>query len=61
VTLEQVQSWTGSVLEVAPHYVGDLVAGMLADGLKVATKHGRLIEDRAACSAVLFLAHTSQN
>jgi hypothetical protein len=61
VTLEQVQTWTGSVLEIAPHYVGDLIAGMHADGLQVATIRGQLIGDRSAYSTVLFLAHASKN
>jgi hypothetical protein len=43
VTLEQVQTWNGSLLEVTPHYIGDLIAGMLADGLKVASAHGQII------------------
>ena len=61
VTLDQVQTWTGSVLEVAPHYIGDLIAGMLADGLQVATTHGQLIGNRSACSTAFFLAHASEN
>jgi hypothetical protein len=44
VTLEQVQTWTGSLLEVAGHYASDLVTGMLADGLKVATARGQRLE-----------------
>jgi hypothetical protein len=61
VTLEQVDTWTGSLLEVAPHYIGDLIAGMLADGLKVATTHGNIIEDRDQCGSVLFMTSTSWN
>jgi hypothetical protein len=61
VTLEQVQTWTGSLLEVTPHYVGDLIAGMLADGLKVATTRGQIIEDRGQISSVLFLTRASHN
>jgi len=44
VTLEQVQTWTGSMLEVAGHYASDLVTGMLADGLKVTTARGQMLE-----------------
>ena len=44
VTLEQVQAWADSILEVAEHYAGDLMTGMLADGLKVATAPGQVIE-----------------
>jgi hypothetical protein len=61
ITLEQVQTWTGSLLEVAPHYIGDLIAGMLADGLKVATAHGQLIEEREQSSSVLFMTRASHN
>lgn len=61
VTLEQVQTWTGSLLEVAPHYIGDLIAGMLADGLKVATTRGQMIEDRRQSSSALFMTRASHN
>jgi hypothetical protein len=47
VTLEQTQIWNGNVLEVACHYIGDLITGMLADGLKVTTGRGQTI---APCS-----------
>jgi hypothetical protein len=61
VTLDQVETWTGNALEVAPHYIGDLIAGMLADGLTVVTKRGSLIEHRGQCGSVLFMALASQN
>ena len=54
VTLEQVQTWTGSMLEVAGHYAGDLVTGMLADGLKVATSRGQVLEQHSQYSNALF-------
>jgi hypothetical protein len=43
VTLAQVHTWTGSVLEVAAYYIVDLLTGMLADGLKVSTVRGQVI------------------
>jgi hypothetical protein len=46
---------------VAPHYIGDLIAGMLADGLKVSTVRGHSIEQRDQLSSVLFLTPPSQN
>jgi hypothetical protein len=61
VILEQVESWNGNTLAVAPHYIGDLIAGMLADGLKVASVRGSMIEHRGQCSSVLFMAQVSQN
>jgi hypothetical protein len=61
VTLEQARLWTGHTLEVAPHYIGDLIAGMLADGLKVSTVRGHAIEQRDQLSSVLFLTPPSQN
>ena len=61
VTLEQVDAWSNNTLEVAPHYIGDLIAGMLADGLKVASIRGSLIEHRGQCSSVLFMTQASQN
>ena len=61
VTLDQVQTWTGSILEVAPHYIGDLIAGMLADGLKIVTVQGRTIEQRGQSSSVLFMTRVSHN
>jgi hypothetical protein len=61
VTLEQADTWSDKTLEVAPHYIGDLIAGMLADGLKVASIRGSLIEHRRQCSSVLFMTQPSQN
>jgi hypothetical protein len=61
VTLEQVQTWTGSVLEVTPHYIGDLITGMLADGLKISTVCGQLMENRTHFSHDFFLTSASQN
>ena len=61
VTLDQVETWTGNALEVVPHYIGDLIAGMLADGLQVATTRGSMIEHRGQCGSVLFMTQTSQN
>jgi hypothetical protein len=61
VTLDQVKTWNGNALEVAPHYIGDLIAGMLADGLKVATIGGSRIEHRGQCGSVLFMTQTSKN
>jgi hypothetical protein len=61
VTLDQVETWTDNALEIAPHYVGDLIAGMLADGLQVATTRGSMIEHRGQCGSVLFMTQTSQN
>jgi hypothetical protein len=61
VTLEQVESWSDNTLAVAPHYIGDLIAGMLADGLKVASIRGSMIEHRGQCSSVLFMTQMSQN
>ncbi len=61
VTLEQVETWTGEVLDVAPHHIGDLIAGMLADGMKIATTHGVAIEERAQWSRAFFLSQVSLN
>jgi hypothetical protein len=61
VTLEQANLWTGHMLQVAPHYIGDLIAGMLADGLKVSTVRGSAIEHRDQSSSVLFMTPPSQN
>lgn len=61
VALEQVQTWTGSLLEVAPHYIGDLIAGMLADGLQLASVHGQTIEHRSQSGSVLFMTRVSHN
>jgi hypothetical protein len=61
VTLEQVDRWNGHMLQVAPHYIGDLIAGMLADGLKVSTVRGSTIEHRDQSSSVLFMTPASQN
>ena len=61
VTLEQVDLWTGHMLQVAPHYIGDLIAGMLADGLKVSSVRGSTIEHRDQSSSVLFMTPASQN
>ena len=61
VTLEQVDAWNNNTLEVAPHYIGDLIARMLADGLKVASIRGNMIEHRGQCSSVLFMTQVSQN
>ena len=61
VALEQVQTWTGSLLEVAPHYIGDLIAGMLADGLHIASVHGQTIEHRSQSGSVLFMTPVSHN
>ena len=41
VTLAQVRLWTGNVLEVPAQEIGDLVTGMLTNGLKVLTRHSR--------------------
>jgi hypothetical protein len=54
VTLEQVESWSDNTLAVVPHYIGDIIAGMLADGLKVASARGSMIEHREQYSSVLF-------
>ena len=61
VTLDQVQTWTGNMLEVAPYYIGDLITGMFSDGLKISTTRGWIIEDRAQCGSALFMAHVSRN
>jgi hypothetical protein len=61
VTLEQAQTWAESVLEVAPHYIGDLLTGMLADGLKISTVRGQLLESRSHFSTDFFLTSASQN
>lgn len=46
VTVEQVQTWTGNILEVAPCYIGDLISGMLANDLKILTIDNQILEDR---------------
>jgi hypothetical protein len=61
VALAQVQTWTGSLLEVAPHYIGDLIAGMLADGLHIASVSGQTIAHRSQSSRALFLTCVSDN
>jgi hypothetical protein len=61
VTLEQVETWTGDILEIAPHYIGDLIAGMLSDGLKISTAHGHSIERRAQCGNMFFMTYMSLN
>jgi hypothetical protein len=55
VTLEQVQTWTGSVLEVAAYHIGDLVTDMLDDGLQVATVRGRVIEQRSQYAGIIVV------
>jgi hypothetical protein len=55
VTLDQVQTWTGSMLEVAAYYIGDLVTGMLDDGLKVVTVRGRVIEQRSQYTGIVVV------
>jgi hypothetical protein len=47
VTLEQVQTWTGDVLEVAPHHISGLIAGMLIDELKLTIVDGQALNDHA--------------
>jgi hypothetical protein len=61
VTLDQVEIWTGKALEIAPHYMGDLIAGMLADGLKVTTSRGSMIEPYGQYGCVPFMTPASQN
>ena len=61
VTLEQAQLWTGRILEVAPHDIGDLIVGMLADGLKISTAGGYFIEHRSQCSTAFFMTQVSLN
>jgi hypothetical protein len=61
VTLEQVQAWTGAVLEVASSHIGDLITGMFADGLKISTACGWAIEHRTRCCNALFPTQVSQN
>jgi hypothetical protein len=61
VTLAQVQTWTGNILEVTPHCIGELITGMFADGLHLSTARDQVIKCRTHCGSDLFMTYMSQN